>query len=153
MHAGEYKPNNFTPVVKAMNLFDYVDTITDNQKKFPEYKETEKKEKDGTVTKFLIMRQDSLVNRVREQAYQIYMLLWTANEINVTKEPDRKAERLGKQAKAIEICGEHLAAIQLCRKRFHLTNKRIKHWGKMTIEVRDTAKAWHKSDKDRYKNI
>lgn len=153
MHAGEYKPNNFTPVVKAMNLYDYVDTITDNPNKFPEYKETEKKDKDGNVTKLLVMRQDSLVNRVREQAFQIFILLWTANEINVSKEPERKEERLGRQKKAIELCGEHLAAIQLCRKHFHLTTKRIKHWGKMTIEVRDATKGWHKSDKNRFKEI
>lgn len=139
--------------MKAMNLYDYVDTITENQKKFPEYKETETKNRDGTVTKILVMRQDSLVNRIREQAYQIFILLWTANEINLTREPERKNERLNRQAKAIELCGEHLAAIQLCRKHFHLTSKRIKYWGKMTIEVREAAKGWHKSDKNRYKDI
>ena len=152
MHAGEYTPNNFTPVISAMNLYDYVDKITSNANKFPEYSLNEKKAGEDVI-RILYMHQDSLVNRVREQAYQIHMLLWTANEINVRKEPDRKPERLYKQLRAIELCDEHLAAIQLCRKRFHLTNKRIRYWGKMTLKVRDAAKAWHKSDVARYKDI
>ena len=36
-NAGDHKPNDFTPVVGAMNLADYVLLITDNLKKFPDY--------------------------------------------------------------------------------------------------------------------
>lgn len=152
MHAGEYNFNNFTPVVKAMNLYLYVDKITTNPNKFPEYIFTEKQINDKTVL-IVQCREDSLINLVRKHTYQIYMLCWTANEINLNKEPYRKNERLGKQLKAIELCGEHLAEVQLCKSRFHLTYKRMKHWGNMTLEVRDSIQAWHKSDRDRYKNI
>ena len=51
-----------------MDLCDYVFQITDNAKKFPEYAETILRNDDGTYTKMLIMRQDALVNKVREQA-------------------------------------------------------------------------------------
>lgn len=153
MHAGQYKPNSFTPVIGAMDLYEYVDMITSNPKRFQEYKETDRYNNDGTTTRMIIMRQDALVNRVREQAYRIFILTFTANEINLNKEPERKEERLNKQEQAIELCEEHLASIQLCRKHFHLTNKRIRYWGSMTLELRDAIKGWHKSDKTRYQNI
>ena len=151
IHEGGYKPNNFTPTVLAMDLCDYVFQITDNARKFPEYTETVLRNDDNTYTKLVIMRQDALVNKVREQAYNIYTLAFTANEINVGRQPERKDERLRKQAKAIELCNEHLATIQLCRKKFHLTNKRIKYWGRMTINARSALERWHESDRDRYK--
>lgn len=152
-NAGDHKPNNFTPVVGAMYLADHVITITDNVNKFPDFVVKERKNEDGTVTQILIQRQDSLTNWVREQAKQIFILAFTANEINLNRQPWRKNERLAKQAEAISICEEHLAAIQLCRKHFHLTNRKVSHWGKMTLEVKAAIEGWHKSDKDRYKDI
>lgn len=149
----DHKPNDFTPVVGAMYLADYVITITDNINKFPDYIQTERKNDDGTVTAIYIERQDSLVNWVREQAKQIFILTYTANEINVAKQPWRKEERLSKQAEAIRLCNEHLAAIQLCRKHFHLSNRKVKHWGQQTRDLRLAIEGWHESDKDRYKYI
>ncbi len=153
IHEGGYKPNTFTPTVLAMDLCDYVYQITDNAKKFPEYAETTRRNGDGSYTRILIMRQDSLINKVREQAYQIHMLAYTANEINVGRQPRRKEERFRKQRQAIELCNEHLATIQLCRKKFHINNKRIKYWGGLTIKVRTALEKWNESDRDRYKNI
>lgn len=153
IHENGYKFNTFTPIVYAMNLCDYVYQITDNANKFPEFTETIKHNKDGTETKILVMRQDSLINKVREQAYDIYMFAFTANEVNLNHHPERKDLRLQKQQGAIELCNEHLATIQLCRKRFRLTYKRIKYWGGKTIEVREALERWHTSDKTRYKDI
>ena len=147
----QHRPNDFTPVVGAMELADYVIKITDNPNKFPDFAVKEKTKADGTVVQMFIQRQDSLTNWVREQAKEIFMLTFTANEINVTRHPWRKAERLAKQADAIRLCGEHLAAIQLCRKHFHLANTKVKHWGKMTRDLRTAIEGWHEKDKDRYK--
>lgn len=149
----DHKPNDFTPVVGAMYLADYVLTITDNINKFPDFIQTERKNADGTATAIYIQRQDSLVNWVREQAKEIFILTYTANEINVIRQPWRKDERLAKQAEAIRLCGEHLAAIQLCRKHFHLSNRKVKHWGKQARELRTAIEGWHESDKGRYRNI
>jgi len=77
-HAGNHKPNDFTPVVGAMELAEYTFTITDNINKFPDYTTKEKKNEDGTVTLVLVQRQDGLVNWAREQAMQIYLLAFTA---------------------------------------------------------------------------
>ena len=49
-NSGEHKPNDFTPVVGAMYLADYVFMITENLNKFPDYSVKEKKNADGTIT-------------------------------------------------------------------------------------------------------
>ena len=152
-NSGEHKPNDFTPVIGAMHLANYVILITSNLNKFPDYSVKEKKNEDGTITQILVFRSDSITNIVREQANQIFMLAYTANEINLNRQPWRKNERLTKQAEAIRLCGEHLAEIQLCRKHFHLSNKKVKHWGKMTRDLRLALEGWHEKDKDRYKGI
>lgn len=151
MHAGEYRTTNFTPVIQAMKLYEHVDLITSNPNKFQEYKETERKNADGTITKIIMFRQDALTNKIRKQAYEIYINAHMANEINVNLEPGRTEERLIRQKRAVSLCEEHLAAIQLCRKHFHLAYKKIKFWGDMTITVRDSLKAWHNSDKSRFR--
>jgi len=152
-NAGDHKPNDFTPVVGAMNLAEYTFTITDNINKFPDYCVKEKKNEDGTVTQIYVFRSDSLTNRVRDMANEIYMLAYTANEINLNKQPWRKDERLGKQAAAIRLCGDLLAEIQICRKHFHLPNKKVLNWGKKIREVRTAIEGWHEKDKDRYRNL
>lgn len=146
--AGLYKPNDFTVITSAMDLADYVLKITSNLNKFPDIRSTEE---NGTLT--VVLSNESLVNWVRIQAKDIYMLAFTANRINLKLQPWRKEERLSKQARAIELCEEHFAAIQLCRKRFHLSNKRIRYWGKKVLTVERALEGWHNKDKIRYKNI
>lgn len=153
LHEGQYKENAFTPVVNAMELCDYVFTITDNAKKFPEYTVTKRKFRDNSDFIILQMREDSIVNKVRQQAYDIYMEVFTANEINLKRQPYRKEERLQKELHAIQLCNEHLATIQLCRRKFHLSNKRIKYWGGKTIDLRGIIERWHDSDRDRFKDL
>ena len=152
-NAGEHKPNDFTPVVGAMDHASYVYTITDNINKFPDFSVKEKKNEDGTVSQIYVFHEDSLTNIVRAEAREIFHLTYTANEINLTRQPWRKEERLSKQAKAISVCGDLLADIQLCKKHFHLTRSKVKHWGKMVRDLRDAIEGWHEKDKDRYRNI
>ena len=91
MNSGQYEENTFTPVVNAMELSDYVFLITDNPNKFPEYTVTKKK-KDDMIIITMQLRQDSLTNIVRRQAFEIYMNVFGANEINVNRHPERKQE-------------------------------------------------------------
>ena len=152
-NAGDHKPNDFTPVTGALNLADYTFTITDNINKFPDYCVKEKKNEDGTITQVYVFRADSLTNRVRDMANEIFMLTYTANEINLNKQPWRKDERLTKQARAIRLCGDLLAEIQICRKHFHLSKAKVLHWGKKVRELRAAIEGWHEKDKDRYRSI
>ena len=149
----QHKPNDFTPVVAAMEHADYVLHITQSPKWFHDYSVKEQKPKEGVTTKILIFHEDSLTNIVRAEARQIYHLVYTANEINLKRQPWMKEERLGRQIEAISLCGDMLADIQLCRKHFHLTASRIKHWGEMVLALRSAIERWHESDKDRYKDI
>lgn len=147
------KPNDFTPVMASMELADYVMCITDNPKSFPTFKVSAKKNSDGSITNEIVMLDDSLINKVRDQSYQIYMMASRANRINLRYQPYRKQERLNRQLEAISLCEDHLCTIQLCRKHFHLSAKRIKYWGTLTIKARNAIEKWHESDVSRYKNV
>lgn len=136
-----------------MDLAEYTLKITGNPNKFPDYSMKEKKNPDGSVTQIIISRDDSLTNIVRAEARQIYHLTYSANEINLTRQPWRKGERIGNQAKAIEICGYLLADIQLCKAHFHLPKKKILYWGGKVRDLRIAIEGWHEKDKDRYKDI
>ena len=153
LHEGDYKTNTFTPVVLAMDLCAHVYHVTDNKNKFPEYTEQKIQDPDKTCSKILIARDDSLINKVREQAFQIYMCAFSANEINLNKHPEQKDRRLALQARAIELCNWHLATIQLLKKPFHLRKGKLKYWGKLTLKVRTALVKWNDGDRDRYKNI
>lgn len=147
------KPNNFTPVVKACELADYVYQITNNPKTFPDYTLQKEETEDGRVVMVYAVRPDSLTNWVRDQARRIFVLLYTANKIDLDKEPWRKQERLSKQAEAIRLCEEHDAAIELCKKHFRFSKRRRLAWGRVVREVKIATIGWHKSDKARYKDV
>ena len=149
----QHKPNDFTPVVGAMNLAEYVMHITENPKKFRDYSLTSKENGDGTITQILIFRADSLTNMVRNMANQIYLLTYAANRIRVDRQPWRKDERLEKQAEASRLCEDLLAEIQLCRKHYHLSSRQVQNWGEMVVKLKKAIDGWHEKDKDRYKNI
>ena len=149
----QHKPNDFTPVVKALELANYVLQITANNKWFPDCSIDRKKNNDGSITQIVVYRIDSMTNIVREEARRIFLLVHTANEINLKRQPKRKAERLRKQVEATALCDDLLADIQLCQKHFHLTSKRTKYWGELVINLRSAIERWHESDKDRYKDI
>ena len=146
------KPNDFTPVVSAMELTEYVFEITDNLKKFPDYSVLERQVGDKTIA-LIVFNQDSLTNIVREETRNIYHFVSSANRINVNRNPDRKAERLELQRKAIETCEDLLEDIQICRKHFHLSSKRIKYWGGKVRDLKLAIEKWHENDKGRYGNI
>lgn len=152
-HEGQHKPNPFSTVAKAMEVAEYTFLITDNPNKFKDYVVKEKQNEDGTVSKMYIWRNDSLTNRVRDLANYIYVLSWTANEIDLRYQPERKAERLSKQVEAISKCDVMLAEIQLCRKHFHLNHRKVMYWGGLVRDTRKALEGWHESDKDRYKDI
>ena len=73
LHEGQYKENSFTPVVNAMDLCEYVFTITDNPKKFPEFVATKKKFFNNSDLVIVQLKEDSIVNKIRQQAYDIYV--------------------------------------------------------------------------------
>jgi len=147
------KPNRFNICIDALTLAQYVFHITDNENTFFTSKAIKKK--DGKIIIKNYTSHKWTISKLREQAHEIYVLISGANEINLSENPDPefKELRLSKQVKAIELCNEQLALIQLCKKEFHLKSKRVAYWIRLVLKVRNSAIIWHMKNKQDYGNI
>ena len=116
--------------VRAVELAAYTYKICDNEKVFkPIHK--------------------GLVIKIEEIVTDIYCKAWYANNIRV-KDAEGWAERANLQKDAERLCTELLCVINIAARVFHLTAKRVKYWGGITLEVQNLLKAWHESDCRRY---
>ena len=101
---------------------------------------------------FLPEHQGSVTNNIVNAATMIYVCCWDANQIHVapdTPEEERR-DRKRLQDQAIIYCNRLLALIQIAKRMFHLKSKRVKYWGRKTIDVREGIKRWQDSDRKRY---
>lgn len=120
--------------VKAHDLCCYTLQITANKKIFTEN------------------YQRSLTDRIVAVAIGIHVDCWNANNIYVKCAEDYH-ERRRLQEEAARKCNILLSLIDIAKPLFHLASKRVYHWGKLTIEVRNLIRAWHESDAKRYSRI
>lgn len=102
---------------------------------------------------FLPEYHSALTDDLIRTAKDIYIDVWTANNIRVDKKKKNWEYRSNLQKKAILNCNNMLAMIGLARSLFHLRGKKASYWSKLAIETRNYIKKWHESDQDRYKNI
>lgn len=117
--------------VKAHDLCCYTLQITANKKNFtPEF-------------------QEALTNRIVEAAIDIHTLCWSANNILVNSVDDLR-ERTMYQEKAAIKCNILLSLIDVAKRIFHLSTKRVTYWAGKTIETRNLIRAWRESDLKRY---
>ena len=117
--------------VKANDLCCYTLQITANKKNFTQ--------------EF----QESLTNRIVEAAIDIHTLCWSANNILVNSVDDLR-ERTMYQEKAAIKCNILLSLIDVAKRIFHLSTKRVTYWAGKTIETRNLIRAWRESDLKRY---
>lgn len=117
--------------VKAHDLCCYTLQITANKKNFTQ--------------EF----QESLTNRIVEAAIDIHTLCWSANNILVNSVDDLR-ERTMYQEKAAIRCNILLSLIDVAKRIFHLSTKRVTYWAGKTIEMRNLIRAWRESDLKRY---
>lgn len=117
--------------VKAHDLCCYTLQITANKKNFTQ--------------EF----QESLTNRIVEAAIDIHTLCWSANNILVNSVDDLR-ERTMYQEKAAIRCNILLSLIDVAKRIFHLSTKRVTYWAGKTIETRNLIRAWRESDLKRY---
>lgn len=128
---GQRSHSKLEVIVMARHLAAYTIKITKNQNVFqPEYN-------------------NGITNDIISTAKNIYIDLWTANNIYVTDKKDWN-DRDDLQQKAARNCNNLLALIQLAQEVFHLKSKRIKYWSEKTIEVRNKIRSWNESDSKRY---
>jgi len=117
--------------VKAHDLCCYTLQITANKKNFTQ--------------EF----QEALTNRIVEAAIDIHTLCWSANNILVSSVDDLR-ERTMYQEKAAIKCNILLSLIEVAKRIFHLSTKRVTYWAGKTIETRNLIRAWRESDLKRY---
>lgn len=117
--------------VKAHDLCCYTLQITANKKNF--------------TSEF----QEPLTNRIVEAAIDIHTLCWSANNILVNSVDDLR-ERTMYQEKAAIKCNILLSLIEVAKRIFHLSTKRVTYWAEKTIETRNLIRAWRESDLKRY---
>ncbi len=94
--------------------------------------------------------QQALTDRIIEAAVDVWVSVWTANNIMVGDDPRKWMERKRLQWRAIGDCNTLLALIGLAAPVFHLRGRRKKYWGLMTVETRNLIRRWADADQRRY---
>lgn len=136
VHEGDRMDNRFTLPVKAEELARHTLIVTKNEKLFlPEYNEW-------------------ITNKIRNYAIEAYLLIREANDLKVkvdnVVDPDVLKDRHDMQKLALRYLRRLLPMIDLARRVFHLSTRKVKFWSKMVIEVRDRTKGWMEDDMRRY---
>lgn len=127
----------FSLAVKAEYLASYTMEITANENVFlPEYRK-------------------QLTDDIVETAKNIYLGIREANDVTVRMDTvfqmEDYMERNRLQRKALRDCKRLLYLIDLAHRRFHLTSKRVKYWGKLVKNIKDRVHGWIDDDTERYK--
>lgn len=116
----------------AMDLAYYTIKICCNENVFsPKYK--------NAVT-------DDLIRLAKD----IYINLRTANGIKVETAEDLKL-RAGYQLRAKTDCDTLTAELDIAKRVFHLSSRRVVYWASKTMECREYIMKWRESDVKRFK--
>jgi hypothetical protein len=116
----------------AMDLAYYTIKICCNENVFsPKYK--------NAVT-------DDLIRLAKD----IYINLRTANGIKVETAEDLKL-RAGYQLRAKADCDTLIAELDIAKRVFHLSSRRVVYWASKTMECREYIMKWRESDVKRFK--
>ena len=126
----------FSLAVKAEFLASYTLEITANENVFvPEYRR-------------------GLTDDIIETAKNIYLGIREANDVTVRMgtrfQLKDYADRNELQREALRNCKRLLYLIDLAHRRFHLSNKRVKYWGKLVKNVKDRIHGWIDDDTERF---
>ena len=132
----------FEVCVRANQLAIYTIQICSNKKVFTE------------------QYQEAVTSDLIRLAKDIYIKVRTANGIYIKASADPKEvadaerqkaqERRRLQESAIADCNSLLALMDIAKRVFHLSSKRIRYWGALTIEVREYIQRWKDADRKRY---
>ena len=117
---------------KAIELADYTITICSNEKHFPK------------------RYRWCLTNKIVDTATDIMSDINTANSIYVSTKGDYELRRKF-QTRALAYTARLLGLMELAYIKFNISDKRIKHWTQLAVDVRELIKKWRKSDNNRYK--
>lgn len=126
----------FSLAVKAEFLASYTLEITANENVFvPEYRR-------------------GLTDDIIETAKNIYLGIREANDVTVRMgtrfQLKDYTDRNELQREALRNCKRLLYLIDLAHRRFHLSSKRVKYWGKLVKNVKDRIHGWIDDDTERF---
>lgn len=126
----------FSLAVKAEFLASYTLEITANENVFvPEYRR-------------------GLTDDIVETAKNIYLGIREANDVTVRMgtrfQLKDYTDRNELQREALRNCKRLLYLIDLAHRRFHLSSKRVKYWGKLVKNVKDRVHGWIDDDTERF---
>ena len=117
---------------KARALTVYTLVILENEKWFPK-------------------SQSAFIDMLRTCVIEIQSLCWEANNIKVDGNQKRYERRIDLQDQAAEKCNRMCMLIETAKPLFHLESKRVRHWIKLTVELRSLIRGWHDKDVNRLK--
>lgn len=95
--------------------------------------------------------QSAYIAKLQDCAIEIASLCWEANNIMVGKSEERYKRRIDLQDQAAEKCNRMCMLIEIAKPLFHLTSKRVRHWIKLTTDLRGIIRNWHDGDVQRLK--
>lgn len=98
---------------------------------------------------FAAQYQEALTDRIITAAIDIHTFCWNANNVLVKDSEDYRLRREYQERAAAE-CNILLSLIEIAKRIFHLTTKRVVYWSQRTIETRNLIRAWRDSDHKRY---
>lgn len=129
---GDRREGELKVLIDARELAAYTIMITKNPKVFePAYN-------------------TAITNDIISTAKDIYISAWHANRIRVNGSKEKAEERRKYQEQAISSCEDLLPLIMIAKRIFHLSGKRVKYWGKKTVDVETLLIAWKNADRKRY---
>lgn len=134
---GQRGERKLETLMKARDLAAYTIRICTNQKVFlPQY-------------------QNALTNKLIDAATEIFIKCDAANNILIRSNFDKaEIESLANERKLLQeqacgYCNRLLGLMQIAQPIFHLSTKRIKYWGGLTIDARNHIRKWKESDRKR----
>jgi hypothetical protein len=93
-----------------------------------------------------------IANRIIDTAFTIMSSVNAANDIYVSTKGDFE-ERRRLQTIAMSSTAELLGLIDFAYVEYSIEGRRIRHWTKLTSEVRSLIKNWRNADKKRYQHL
>ena len=99
---------------------------------------------------FLPKYRNAVTDDLIRLAKDIYINCRTANGIRVTTQDDLDL-RTGYQLRAKADCDTLIAELDIAKRVFHLSGRRILYWAGKTMECREYIVRWRESDVRRFK--
>ena len=92
----------------------------------------------------------TLIERMKNCAYDIYIRSWQANKIRAETNAINRITRYNLQEESILLCDELHTLIGIAKQVYHLRSRKVKYWSGLIVEVRALLQGWKESDVKRY---